>query len=284
MTPADVLAARAYDPFCERGVLATINELADFSHSKAMADLVAEGKWKAELLITLGKVAPPRYAHFIGRYKDDPEASVRQAVAEALGLIDNDAITVPVLIQLLSRGDAKKDFLVRWEAAGSLVKIARRKGTESVRRQLLDLLQEREAMTVVLAAGALAAVGDTHGAPKLWDLAGHADPQVRQEAVLALADSRDRSSREAVARGLNDESLAVRASAVYVLGRLKDPSLIPVLRKAVEESIEYERELQRRKERGEGDAVLLDRHGLGAFDLRQTLREAIEMTQKPGAR
>jgi HEAT repeat protein len=275
---------RAYDPFCERGVLATINELADFSHSKAMADLVAEGKWKTELLITLGKVAPPRYAHFIGRYKDDSEESVRRAVAVALGLIDNDAITVPVLIQLLSRGDAKTDFLVRWEAAGSLAKVSGRKGTESVRRRLLDLLQERDAVTVVLAAGALAAVGDARGAAKLRDLASHADPQVRQEAVLALANARDRGSREVVARRLKDESLAVRAAAVYMLGLLGDPSLIPALRTAVEESIEYEKELQRRKERGESDAVLSERYGVGMFDLRQTLEQAIEMAQKPGAR
>ncbi len=36
--------------------------------------------------MTLGKVAPPRYAHFISRYKDDPDPSVRrrQRGAEAL--------------------------------------------------------------------------------------------------------------------------------------------------------------------------------------------------------
>ncbi len=70
MTPADALGERTYDPFCGNTVLATINALADFSHSKAMADLVTAGKYKGELLVTLGKVGPPRYAHFIGRYKD----------------------------------------------------------------------------------------------------------------------------------------------------------------------------------------------------------------------
>jgi len=103
-----VFAERKYEPFCGNTVLATINALADFSHSKAMADLVIAGKWKGELLVTLGKVGPPRYANFIGRYKDDPDLSVRQAVAAALGLIDNETIAVPVLIQLLSRETRRK--------------------------------------------------------------------------------------------------------------------------------------------------------------------------------
>ena len=186
MTPADVLAERAYEPFCGNGVLATINALADFSHSKAMADLVTGGKWKGELLVTLGKVGPPRYAHFIGRYKDDPDVSVRQAVAAALGLIDNEAIAVPVLIQLLSRGDKKENFSVRWEAADALAKIARRKGSEGARRRLLDLLQERDPMTVVLAARALGVAADARGLAKLRELTSHGDAAVRQEAVLAL--------------------------------------------------------------------------------------------------
>ncbi len=282
MTPAEVLAARSYDAFCERGVLATINELADFFHSKAMADLVAEGKWKSELLITLGKVAPPRYANFIGRYKDDPDELVRRAVAVALGLIDNETITVPVLIQLLSRGDQKDDFFVKWEAAGSLVRVAKRKGSEGVRRRLLDLLQVRDAMTVALAAGALATLADARGVTKLQELTSHGDPQVRQEAVLSLGEAADKGSKEIVTRKLKDDNLAVRACAIYALGRIGGPSVIPILRKAVEESTEYEKELERRKQRGESD--LYEKYGLGVFDLRETLQEAIAAAQKSGGR
>lgn len=284
MTPAEELGARSADPFCGNGVLATINALADFSHSKAMADLVTEGKYKGELLMTLGKVGPPRYANFIGRYKDDPEQQVRRAVAAALGLIDNEAVAVPVLIQLLTRNDKKENFLIRWEAAGSLVAVAKRRVSENVRRRLVELFQERNGMTVVLAARALAATGDVRGVEKLRELTGHGDPEVRQEAILALGDVADKGSGETVARRLKDESLAVRASAVYALGRIGGPSVVPILRKAVEESIEYEKELQRRKERGENEAVLRDKFGYGAFDLRETLQEAIALTQKSGGR
>lgn len=284
MTPAEVLASRGYDPFCGNGVLATVNELADFSHSKAMADLVTEGKYKSELLMTLGKVGPPRYAHFIGRYKDDPDEEVRRAVAVALGLIDNEAVAVPVLIQLLGRGDRKDDFLVKWEAAGSLVAVARRKGAEGVRRRLVDLLQERSTMTVVLAARALAATGDPRGVAKLRELSGRGDALARQEAVLALGEATDRGSAEMVTRRLKDESLAVRAAAIYALGRIGGPPVVAILRKAVEESLEYEKELGRRKERGENPTVLFERFGLGAFDLRETLQEAIAASQESGRR
>ena len=283
MTPADALGARSYDPFCERGVLAAINQLADSSHSKAMGDLITEGKWKPELLITLGKVGPPRYANFIGRYKDDPDASVRHATAVALGLIDNALIAVPILIQLLARAsDKEEDFGIRWEASESLASIAKRKSAaEPTRRRLAELLQERDRMTVALAARSLAMAGDSRGAAKLHDLTSDANPRVREEAVLALGESADKSARDLVVSRLKDESLAVRASAVYALGRIGGPAIIPTLRKAVEESTEYERELDRRRQRGESESALRDKHGLGSYDLRETLQQAIESAQKP---
>lgn len=284
MTPAEVLGSRGYEPFCANGVLATINALADFSHSKAMADLITEGKYKGELLVTLGKIGPPRYANFIGRYKDDADPEVRRAVAAALGLIDNEAVTVPALIQLLSRGDRKDDFFVKWEAASSLAQVAKRKGGEGVRRRLAELFQERNGITVALAAGALAAAGDLRGVTKLQALTTHADPRVREEAVLALGQAADKGSQPIVTRRLKDESLAVRAAAVYALGRVGGPSIVPALRQAVAESLEYERELQGRKQRGESDAVLSEKHGLGEFDLRETLEEAVAMAQQPGGR
>jgi HEAT repeat protein len=281
VTPADVLADRSYDSFCERGVLSAIHELADFSHSKAMADLVTAGKWKPELLITLGKVAPPRYAHFIGRHKDDAEPSVRRAVAVALGLIDNEAIALPVLTQLLTRGDTDDDFPVRWAADESLAALAKRKGGERTRRRLGELLRDRDRMTVVLGARALALVGDARGTEKLREQTSDGDRRVRREAVLALGEAADSRSKELLTGRLTDDNLAVRASAVWALGRIGGPSVIPTLRKAVEESLDYERELERRKQSGESERVIRDVYGLGEFDLRQTLDEAIASAQKP---
>jgi HEAT repeat protein len=275
VTPADVLAERSPDAFCERGVLAAIDALADGSHSKAIADLVTAGAFKPELLTTLGKVAPPRYAHFIGRYKDDRDPATRRAVAAALGLIDNEAVALPVLIQLLTRGSGTEDFLVRWEAGESLVKIGRRKGPARVQMRSVDLLRERDRMTAALAARALTRVGDARGVAALRDLTRDGDARVREETVLALGEIGAPGSDEILVRRLTDESLAVRACAVYALGRVGGASVIPALRAAVEASTEYERELERRRQAGESEITLRERYGLGAYDLRETLQEAI---------
>lgn len=284
MTPADVLAERQFDPFCANGVLATINKLADFSHSNAMAELVRVGTYRSELLMTLGKAAPPRYANFIGRYRDDPDASVRRAVAFALGLIDNERVAAPALIHLLARGDREDDFPVKWEAAAALAVIAKRKTGADVRRRLADLFQEQNPMTVALAARALAAAGDRRGLAKLRELTTQADPRVREEAVLALGDFGDPASAESVTRRLKDDSLAVRAVAIYALGRIGGPGAAPVLRQAGQESLQYEKELERRKQRGESEQVLRERYGLGAYDLRETLREATAAPPPPARR
>jgi HEAT repeat protein len=282
VTPAEVLSERSFDPFCANGVLATVNALANFSHSNAMADLVRAGRYRSELLMTLGKVAPPRYANFIGRYRDDPDASVRRAVAVALGLIDNEPVTAPALIRLLARGDRADDFLVKWEAATSLVKIAKRRSSAGVRRRLGELLGEQNAVTVVLAAKALAETGDGRGVVKLRELTGHASAQVREEAILSLGALRDTGSGDAVTKRLGDESLAVRGVAVYALGRIGGTSVAAVLRKATETSLEYEKDLERRKQRGESEQALRERFGLGVYDLRETLQQAL--AEPPGGR
>ena len=274
-----LLGARGYEPFCSVSVLGTIHALADASHSKTMSDLVADGKWKGELLFTLGKVAPPRYANFIGRYRDDPDALVRTAVAAALGLIDNGPVAVPVLIHILARNSRPEDFYVQWEASNSLIAVAKRKSPDGVRRRLVELFKEPNAMTVVLAARALAATGDARGFEKLRELTAHADRRVRQEAVLALGDAADKGSRDAVIRRLTDDSVAVRASAIYALARIGGPSVVPALRTATDDALAHERQLEGRTQAGEKPDAIREKYGIGAFDLRETLQEAIGLAQ-----
>lgn len=276
MTPADRLAARAADPFCARGVLGAIHELADSTHSNALANLITAGTFRPELLITLGKVGLPRYANFIGRYKDDAGAEVRQAVATALGLIDNVTVALPALVHLLAARTAADEFPVRWEASESLIRIAKRKDGDGARRRLAELLSERDAMTVTLGARALAAAGDARGVQKLRDLTTHADARVREEATLALGALADVGGREALGRRLQDVSLAVRATAVYALGRIGDASMAATLRAAVQQALAYEQALEQRKQRGEPEAALRAQYGLGDYDLRETLQQALD--------
>jgi len=281
-TPGDVFTARNFDPFCENSLLAVINAQADPSHLKAMADLVSQGKWKPELLITIGKVGIPRYAHFISRYKDDPEASVRMAVARALRLIANEQAAVPVLIQLLSRGN--EEFLVRWEASESLIALGKRGKVPSLKDRLNTLLKERDNATVLLAARSLAALGDEAGFLKLRELAADKDGKIRSEAVLYLGEAADAKAKPILIKSLDDENLAVRASAIYALGRIGDASLIPTLERAFQASSVYQDELAKRLKAGTAEATLQQQYGYGTYDLRETLQEAIDTIKRGGKR
>jgi HEAT repeat protein len=277
VTPADELAARAADPFCGSGVLGAINELADFSHSKAIADLIsADNPSRDRLILTLGRIGPPRYANFIGRWRDDPDPAMRRSVADALGLIDNPAVTIPVLIQLLARGTGSDAFGVKWEASESLIAIAKRPGGDTARPRVAALLGEADTVTAVLAARVLAAVGDARGVGKLRELAGHADARTRQEAILALGALPDRGSAEVVRRRLKDDNLAVRATAIYALGRIASAGAAAELRAAGQDALAYEAQLEaKRRSAGESEETLRQRYGLGMFDLRETLQQAV---------
>jgi HEAT repeat protein len=279
VTPAEALGARGYAPFCAISVLGTIHQLADASHSKDMADLVTAGRWRGELLFTLGRVGPPRYANFIGKYRDDPDEQVRMGVAAGLGLIDNEPVAVPVLIHMLAGND--KDFSVKWEAARSLVAAAKRRPSEGVRRRVVELLREPSGMTVVLAARMLAASGDARGFEKLRELTSHAERRVREEAVLALGEFADAAAREAVTRRLKDDSVAVRASALYALARIGGAPAVPTLRRATEETLAYERQLRASVPADKQEAIK-QQYGIGDYDLRETLQEAMGLAQAKG--
>ncbi len=278
LTPGDAIAGRGFDPFCENSLLGAIYQLADFSHSKAMADLVSQGKWKPELLITIGKVGLPRYAHFISRYKDDPEVTVRTAVARGLGLIANEQVAVAVLIQLLSRSG--EEFSVKWEASDSLIAVGKRGKVPALTSRLADLLKEQDKATVLLAARTLAQLGDEAGFLKLRALATDKDGKVRSEAVLFLGEATDAKAMPILIKSLDDDNLAVRASAIYALGRIGDGSLIPILNKAFGSANDYQEELAKRLKGGSDEAMLRDQYGYAVYDLRQTLQEAIDSIRK----
>ncbi len=278
LTPGDELIDRKHDPFSGSDVLWAVDQLADFSHLKPMADIVSEGKWKAQLITTIGKVGHPRYAYFIAGYKKDPAAEVRIAVAHALGLVKNDEITIPVLIQLLSR--TNEHFLVRWEASNSMVAIGKRGDAQNIGERLGDLLREREKLTVVLTARALAILGQEKGLLKLRDMATDQDPKIRQEAVLHLGNIKDTGSKEILGERLNDDNFAVRACAIYALGQTGEPSIIPTLRKAFEDSSDYKTKLEKELNDASREKTLKQKYGLEVFDLRETLQEAIDIIQK----
>lgn len=281
LSVGDIFEERNLDPFCENGVLKAIDLLADFSHSKAIADLITEGKHRTELLITLGKVGLPRYAHFISRYRNDNNAEVRRGVAIALGSIDNDEVSVPVLTGYLSR--TGEEFLVRWDASDSLVRIGRRRDNPGLGMRMRDLLTREDATTAGLAGRVLARLGDGRGVRKLRELAERGDT----EAILYLGEAGDADAKELLIRKLKDENLAVRAFAMFSLGRIGDSSTIPLLREAFETSLDVAKARDEKRKQGASERDLAARYGYpqgGRDILEATMFEAIDSIEKRAGR
>ena len=77
---------------------------------------------------------------------------------------------------------------------------------------------------------------------------------------------------------LADTNLAVRASAIYALGKAGDPTVIPVLQSAFAEAKGYEETL---KKKFKGDtAALHNEYGVNAYNLEDTLEDAIRFLKK----
>ena len=103
---------------------------------------------------------------------------------------------------------------------------------------------------------------------------------MRVEAAMYLGEVTDRRSTDTLIKSLKDENLAVRACAVYALGQIGDASMIASLERAFEESRDYMAELEKQLKEGSSDETLRQKYGSGVFDLRQTVREAIEAIQE----
>jgi HEAT repeat protein len=110
---------------------------------------------------------------------------------------------------------------------------------------------------------------------KLRELAGHPDARTRREAVLALGTLPDKGGAAVVRRRLKDDNLAVRATAIYALGRIVGATAASELRTASNDALAYEAQLEARKQRGESEESLRQRYSLGVFDLRETLQQAL---------
>src|SRR5262249_50350442 len=82
------------------------------------------------------------------------------------------------------------------------------------------LLQEQNPMPVALAARTLGAVHDPRGMARSRELARHADPRIREDALLALGEFSDYASVATVNSRLKGDNLAVRVVAIDTLGRI----------------------------------------------------------------
>lgn len=273
-TPGDYVEMRNPDFFCENGVIDAINRLADFSHSKVMADLVTRGIWRPQFIVTLGKVGLTRYAHFIAKYIGDDRDDVRTAVAVAMGLIDNEEVTIPALARYIA--DGEENLFVRWNASNSLARVWEKGKNSGIRERMAGLLENPGPNTAVMAARTLALAGDERGRVSLRRRAGEGD----LEALIALGETKDSGAKGLLIEKLSDDDLRVRAYAMFALGRIGDGAVVPLMEKSVKEA--EKKAATEKKAAGKVKNELLDlTYGGGSvYFLMEAFQEATRTIEK----
>lgn len=206
------------DFFCENSVLRALNSLATFSYAKEISEMVELATtYRPQLLVILGRIGHPRYAHFIGKFADREPL----AVAQALGEIKQPS-GIPVLARLLEDSNES----VRWTASQSLTLIRGDQVVDAVKLRLHHPNKDVSA----LAARTLGVLGVTDGLPMLRDLSQKAEtPRIRSLAIAYLGQLKDHGSRAIFIAGLQDKTLLIRAYSIYALGYVGKTSDIPMI-------------------------------------------------------
>lgn len=237
------------DFFCENRLLRALHALATFSYAKEISELAeSQTPYRPQLLVILGKIGHPRYAHFIAKFVD----SEPLAVAHALGVI-NQPSGIPVLGSLLENPSES----VRWAASRSLSLIGGERVVDTLKLRVHHPNEDVRA----LAARTLSVLGAADGLSVLRDLAREASvPYTRSMAIAYLGQLHDVESRPIFIAGLQDKSVLVRTYAIYALGYTGKHSDIS----AIEASLVQAKTM---------DAAPNDREALRLID--ETAREAL---------
>jgi hypothetical protein len=251
----DTFAELEPDFFCENGVLRALKSLATFSYAKEISELVeSTTAYRPQLLVILGGIGNPRYAHFISKFADQEPL----AVAQALGEIKQPS-GIPVLSRLLESSNES----VRWTASRSLIQIKGDRVVDSVKLRLSHPNQDVSA----LAARTLGILGVTEGLPVLRNLSRKADNlRTRSLAMAYLGQLKDFESRSLFIAGLQDKSLMVRVYSIYALGFVGKTSDIPMIEASLFESKKMT------------ISIPADRESLGLID--ETTRETLAQIRR----
>jgi hypothetical protein len=228
------------DFFCENGLLAALFDMVTFSYSKELSELAESNeRYRPQLLVTLGKIGHPRYAHFISKFTGSEDPQTRQAVAYGLGLIKQPS-GVRALGVLFEDNQAD----IRWTASKSLLEIG---GEETVEVLNLKLMQSDKNIQA-LAARTLAKMDINEGRLKLRELAKDTDSQIRGIAIAYLGQIEDKDSKDTILKGLDDESGLVRIYSIYALGYVGNSNDIPAIKKCLTETKEMNLSMGREQE------------------------------------
>ena len=174
-------------------------------------------------VLALGRVAPDRHVDAIARVLDDPRPEMRFSAVWCLSTLGREHESA------IARGLRDDDPEVRLLAAQCLGDLGASEQADAIAR----LLDDRSDAVRFGAAVALAALGDSRGAPTLRAALVHPDQAF--PAAIGLGDLEDRHSHVELARLAKHRwrSPILRAAAARGLVRLGDPEGTKVIRTLV---------------------------------------------------
>ncbi|HEX5098691.1 MAG TPA: HEAT repeat domain-containing protein, partial [Polyangiaceae bacterium] len=156
----------------------------------------------------------------LGRASSDADARVRAAVARALGASQSAEAVVPLLGRL---DDASPD--VRREVVTALGHLGDRRAVVP----LLGKVQDSAGAVRRAAARALGLLGDPRAGSALVLVLRDSDPEVRVAALDAVGRLRDTTAVSSVVAELAQNDAGVRAAAARALGQLATPPALAAL-------------------------------------------------------
>jgi serine/threonine-protein kinase len=213
-----VVALKDESEYARRAAVEVLNEIGTSESIKDLLEALGDDDWwvRARATDALAKIGGPRVVDAVLALIKDDNEEIRRAAIEILNAT-KDERAVGKLIEA-TRDD---DWWVRERAADALAKI----GDTSAVPALVKMLGG-EPKSVPSAVRALAELGDTQHVPRLAELLKREEPEIRSEAINALAQLATADSAEEI-RGLiadqqQSDSDAVRQTALAALDSLQE--------------------------------------------------------------
>ena len=168
-----------------------------------------DANWRRSAALALGRVGDAQAVEPLGRVLNDPDATVRLAAIESLGLLGAAA----PLVEALRRG--------RGFEPEACVKALVKMGAQAI-EPLAGVLQGSDVSAASHAAVALRRIGGEAVVEPLIGALRHPRAHVRKTAAQALAELGDRRAIEPLIGALADGDEGVREAAACATGKFGD--------------------------------------------------------------
>ena len=227
-----VVALKDESEYARRAAVEVLNEIGTSESIKDLLEALGDDDWwvRARATDALAKIGGPRVVDAVLALIKDDNEEIRRAAIEILNAT-KDERAVGKLIEA-TRDD---DWWVRERAADALAKI----GDTSAVPALVKMLGG-EPKSVPSAVRALAELGDTQHVPRLAELLARDEPEIRSEAINALAQlaTADNAEEihELIAAQQQTDNDAVRQTATAAMDSLQERFPSTVARERLEAS------------------------------------------------